>query len=97
MKTSRERQTKNAHFKISMSEKYSLMRYKPDLKYVIKADTAVYSSSKLGLEFCIFILYTDGKLYIKKNRTYHSGHIFYVCVFIKTYERMITILENQKR
>ena len=38
MKTSRERQTKNAHFKISMSEKYSLMRYKPDLKYVIKAD-----------------------------------------------------------
>ena len=38
MKTSRERQTKNAHFKISMSEKYSLMRYKPDLKFVIKAN-----------------------------------------------------------
>ena len=38
MKTSRERQTKNAHFKISMSEKYSLMRYKPYLNYVIRAD-----------------------------------------------------------
>ena len=38
MKTSRERQTKNAHYKISMSEKYSLMRYKTDSKYVIKAD-----------------------------------------------------------
>ena len=67
MKTSWERQTKNAHFKISMSEKYSLMRYKPDLKYVIKADKQ--------FEFCIFILYTDGKLYIKRKWKYHSGHI----------------------
>ena len=71
MKTSRERQTKNAHYKIIMSEKYSLMRYKTDSKYVIKADKHLIgqplSSSKLGLEFWIFILYTDGKLYMKRE------------------------------
>ena len=79
MKTSRERQTKNAHYKIRTSEKYPLMRYKPYLNYVIRADenqiVPPLSSSKLGLEFCIFILYTDGKLYIKREWKYHLGHI----------------------